>query len=132
MLFTPPDPTSNSTPQSTSPLISSSTLINLQTLSSRLAQTGLICPSELIHSRPGWESWIIAEANRRTVYAMYMFDNVFNAMNGMPSFVGEELMDLPAPGAKALWEASDRGSWERGYNGYLARWEGSGLRLGEL
>jgi hypothetical protein len=63
---------------------------------------------------------------------MYMFDNVFNAMDGMPSFVGEELMDLPAPGAKALWEASDRGSWERGYNGYLARWEGSGLRLGEL
>lgn len=63
---------------------------------------------------------------------MYMFDNVFNAMNGIPSFVGEELGDLPAPVGKVLWEARDRGNWERGYNAFLARWDGGGLRLGEL
>jgi hypothetical protein len=128
MLFIPQDSTSNST----SSLIDSATLINLQTLSSRLAQTGLVCSSELTQSRPDWESWIIGEATRRTVYAMYLFDNVFNAMNGMPSFVGEELEDLPAPAEKVLWEARDRGIWEREYNAFLARWEGGGLKLGEL
>lgn len=123
MAFSPGDPTS---------LVDQTTMINIQTLGRHASLKGLVCPAELSQSRPDWESWIVASAKRRTLYAMYMFDNVFNCFQNAPCFVGDELASLPAPSSKSLWRATDRKSWEREYNRQLARWEGEFLRLGEL
>lgn len=74
----------------------------------------------------------MASAKRRTLYAMYMFDNVFNSFHGIPCFIGDELASLPAPASKTLWSAMSKEVWEQEYNFQLARWEGGILRLGEL
>ncbi|KAH8811628.1 hypothetical protein F5884DRAFT_282783 [Xylogone sp. PMI_703] len=122
MLFTPGETV----------LVDQTTMINLQSLGSYAALKGLVCRAEISHSRPDWESWVVASAKRRTLFTMYTFDNVFNFFQNVPCFVGEELALVPAPSSKALWQAADRKSWEREYNLQLARWEGGFLRLGEL
>src|ERR1700744_63305 len=104
-------------------LIDRQDTINLQEFASDISSTGLVCPAELAHARPDWESWIVASAKRRTLYTMYMFDNIFCSVNGLPSFLGEELESLPASASKSLWEAPGREVWEKEYNRYLSIWE---------
>jgi hypothetical protein len=119
-------------PQDEDSLIDQTTLINLQEFASRISQAGLVCQAELAHTRPHWKSWIVASAKRRTLFAMYMFDNAVNTFNNNPVYIAVELETLPAPASKALWEARKREAWEREYDLYLGNWEGGGLRLGEL
>ncbi len=113
-------------------LTDQTTMVNLQTLGSRATLQGLVCPEELANTRPKWEDWIVASAKRRTLYAMYMFDNVFNFFHGIPCFIADELASLPAPASKTLWSAMSREVWEQEYNFQLARWGRGVLRLGEL
>jgi hypothetical protein len=115
-----------------SPLITRETMINLQDLACTITNTGLACPAELTHSRPDYESWIVADTKRRTLYTMYMFDTIFSSLEGLPSFIAEELAGLPAPASKALWEAKGNAEWEREYNLHLGNWEGKGLTIDEL
>ena len=63
---------------------------------------------------------------------MYLFDNVFNALAQVPTYIAEELANLPVPASKALWEATEREVWEREYDRHLAAWEGGELRISEL
>jgi hypothetical protein len=63
---------------------------------------------------------------------MYLFDNVFNALSQVPTYIAEELAELPVPASKALWEAGERAVWEREYDRHLAEWEGGELRIEEL
>ena len=113
-------------------LIDRQVMINLQDFACEVANSGLVCPEELSHSRPEWESWIVASIKRRALYTMYMFDNVFCSRNGLPSFLGEELEGLLAPASKTLWEASERAAWNIGYNRYLHDWPSGGLRIDDL
>jgi len=112
--------------------IGRSTMITLQELAAEISSTGLMCVAEISYARPRWESWIVAEAKRRTLYTMYMFDNLFNHTNNSPSYRGAELAHLPAPCGKGLWEEQAREAWERKYDLYLANWGRGGLGLGEL
>jgi hypothetical protein len=107
--------------------------MQLQELASAVAASGLVCASELSHSRPPWESWIIASAKRRTVYAFYLFNTVFNTMSALPSYTAEELRGIPVPASRRLWEARDRREWEKEYDRHLASWDEKGeLQISEL
>ncbi|KAK9312625.1 hypothetical protein V1522DRAFT_234122 [Lipomyces starkeyi] len=113
-------------------LVDHTTLVNLQELAYRISLTGLVCTEELSHSRPQWEPWIVASAKRRTLYAVYLFHNVFNSVCQLPNYIGEELHDLPIPASKALWEARTRHAWEREYDYHLSTWQGNELCISEL
>ncbi|KIX05970.1 uncharacterized protein Z518_03944 [Rhinocladiella mackenziei CBS 650.93] len=107
-------------------------MMNLQELACASSRRGLMCSAELQHVRPRWEAWIVAEAKRRTLYTMYLFDSVLSTQDGLPTFLGTELRGLLAPANKLLWQAQSRHEWEVVYNLYLAEWTGGGLRIDEL
>ncbi|KAI0410309.1 hypothetical protein F5X98DRAFT_359842 [Xylaria grammica] len=107
-------------------------VMNLQELACASAKKGLVCEAELQWLRPRWESWIVAEASRRTLYTMYLFDGVLSAHDGLPTFVGTELTGLPAPASQTLWRVRTRPEWESAYNSHLADWTEGGLRTDEL
>ncbi|OKL60518.1 hypothetical protein UA08_04290 [Talaromyces atroroseus] len=107
-------------------------IMNLQELACSSSHRGLVCTAEEQHARPRWEAWIVAEAKRRTLYAMYLFDSILSAQDGLPTFLGTELYGLPAPTSKYLWRAQTRREWERAYNVYLADWVNGGLYIHEL
>lgn len=107
-------------------------IINLQDLACASSRRGLTCLAEQERARPRWEDWIVAEAKRRTLFAMYIFDNVLSAEEGLPTFIGLELQGLLAPGSKDLWAISSRQEWQVAYNAYLADWPQGGLRIDEL
>lgn len=107
-------------------------MMNLQQLACSSGRGGLMCIAEQQHTRPKWEAWIVAEAKRRTLYAMYLFDSVLSAQDGLQTFLGTELQGLPAPTNKSLWRAQTRQEWETSYNIHLADWLAEGLRIDEL
>ena len=113
-------------------LIDRQIMINLQDFACDIVSSGLVCPQELAHARPDWESWIVASTKLRALYTMYMFDNVFCSQNGLPTFLGEELKSLLAPASKTLWEASDPDVWRIEYNKHCHDWPSGGLRIDEL
>jgi len=111
-------------PDSGSPaMVETSTMINLQELASAMSLTGLgTTGAPFYRTNPSWEAWIIAEAKLRTLYTMYMFDNVFCFSQNAPVYVATELGRLPAPASKALWAAANRDEWGSEYGCYLAEW----------
>ena len=107
-------------------------MMNLQELACSSSRRGLVCAAEQQHARPRWESWIVAEAKRRTLFTMYLFDSILSTQDGLPTFLGTELDRLPASSNKALWQAKTRGEWETAYNIHLAEWMEEGLSIDEL
>lgn len=107
-------------------------MTNLQDLAWMTTRQGIICVAEQQHSRPKWEEWIVVEAKRRTLYVMYMFDDVVSKQEGIPTFMGVELAGLPAPGSKSLWTASTRQEWQKRYNLHSADWSNGGFCIDEL
>lgn len=107
-------------------------MMDLQELASLCSRRGLVCVAEQSRARPRWESWIVAEAKRRTLYTMYLFDSVLATQEGLPTFFGTELQGLPAPAGKGLWEAKAQRDWETAYNSHLVDWTEGGLRIDEL
>lgn len=107
-------------------------MMDLQELASLCSRRGLVCVAEQKRARPRWESWVVAEAKRRTLYTMYLFDSVLATQEGLPTFFGTELQGLPAPAGKGLWEAKAQRDWETAYNTHLVDWTEGGLRIDEL
>lgn len=107
-------------------------LINLQTIAHSASRQGLICVADQHKTRPRWEEWIVAEAKRRTLYVMYLFDGILASQDKLPIFLGTELRGLSVAASKYLWGATDRGDWERQYNLYLAEWSELGPTIDEL
>lgn len=107
-------------------------MTNLQELACSCSRRGLMCTAEKQRARPRWEAWIVAEAKRRTLFVMYLFDSVLLAQDGLPTFFGTELQGLPAPASQSLWKAHTRHEWEAAYNIHLADWAEGGLRIDEL
>ena len=112
--------------------ITDKTMMSLMEMAFRTARNGLFSDSELTHTRPSWESWILVAAKRRTIFAMYLFSSVYNADRGLPNFLAHELSGVYAPGDKALWEASDRHTWGKKYDHHLLNWEDGMLEISEL
>jgi hypothetical protein len=107
-------------------------MMNLQDLAWMTTRQGIVCVAEQQHVRPKWEEWIVTEAKRRTLYVMYMFDEVISKQEGIPTFLGVELVGLPASGSKSLWTADARQEWQKRYNLHLADWPDGGLCIDEL
>ncbi|RDW77890.1 putative C6 finger-containing protein [Coleophoma crateriformis] len=107
-------------------------MLNLQELACSTSRQGLMCLAEQQRARPKWEAWIVTEAKRRTLFVMYLLDNVLSSQEGLPTFLGTELRGLLAPTSKSLWEARTRRDWEMKYNVYLAEWPEGGLCIDEL
>jgi hypothetical protein len=107
-------------------------VMNLQELACASARRGLACKAEQQLRCPKWESWIVAEANRRTLFTMYLFDGVLSAHDGLPTFMGSELRGLLAPSNGTLWRAQTRPDWETSYRSHLGEWPEGGLRIDEL
>jgi hypothetical protein len=106
-------------------------MVNLQHLACATSRRGLMCILESQHARSQWESWILTEAKRRTLYTMYLFDGILSTHDGLPAALGTELTGLPAPSGKRLWQAQMRNDWEAAYDMYLAD-PMYGLRIDEL
>jgi len=106
-------------------------MINLQEIACATSREGLVCTAEQRGIRPKWQSWIMAEAKRRTLYTMYFLDNVLSAHDGLTTYLGTELRGLYSPSSKYLWQA-DRNGWEQTYNSHLAEWGSEPFRLDEL
>lgn len=111
----------------------------LHDLASTVSATGIICPEEIGDSPtrssavPQWESWIIAESKRRTVFCVYMFEDLHNFENNAATYLADELATLLAPTSKWLWQANDRTSFERQYSDYITAWDGeNSLRISEF
>ncbi|KAJ5673802.1 hypothetical protein N7462_009241 [Penicillium macrosclerotiorum] len=107
-------------------------MMNLQELACLTSRQGLVCAADRLHSRPRWEEWIVTEAKRRTLYVMYLFDNILSAQESLPTFLGTELQGLPAPANKPLWQAENRADWEKEFNVYLTKWTTHSLTIDEL
>ncbi|KAF7345058.1 C6 finger domain protein [Mycena venus] len=109
-------------------MIDIAAMINLQELASAMSLTVLSMP----HHPPDWESWVVAEAKRRTLYTMYTFDHVFNYAHNATSYIGMELGHLPLPSNKALWAAATRDIWETEYERFIVEWPSGSSRLEDL
>ena len=113
-------------------LVHDGTMMTLQEMAFRVAQSGLVSQAELGQSLPEWESWVVVSAKRRTILAFYLLSSVYNADNNVPNFLAEELREMFVPDAKWLWGARTRLDWEREYRRHLSRWEDGQLRISEL
>lgn len=107
-------------------------MMHLQHLAAMSCRHGLVCAEEQQRARPKWEAWAVAEAKRRTLFTMYLFDSVLSSLDGLPTFLGTELAGLPAPASRVLWQAEERGAWESSYSLDLAGWSTGRLRIDEL
>ncbi|EXJ62049.1 hypothetical protein A1O7_02482, partial [Cladophialophora yegresii CBS 114405] len=107
-------------------------MMRLQELAGDAAGRGTICYAEMESTRPDWESWIIASAKRRTLFAASLFDNLVNFSQGSPSFVAVELAGLPAPASKTLWNARTRQCWNQAYNRQLSHCGDGELLISDL
>ncbi|KAI6086468.1 hypothetical protein F4821DRAFT_127738 [Hypoxylon rubiginosum] len=107
-------------------------MMNLQELACSSSRGGLMCTAEQQRSRPRWESWIVAEAKRRTLFTMYLFDSVLSTHDGLQTFLGTELRGLPASSNGSLWRAQTRREWQAAYNVDLADWPEGCFRIDEL
>lgn len=107
-------------------------MMNLQELACETARQGLVCLPQQHNVAVQWESWIVAEAKRRTLYTMYLFDSSLSAQEGLPTYLGTELRGLPAPMSQALWDAPNRQTWSQAYNKHGADWTDGSLSIDEL
>lgn len=107
-------------------------MMDLQQMASASVSQGTITSAELSQDPPDWESWVFLEAKRRTVYTMYLFDNLLCSIDNIPTFVATELTGLLAPAGKALWEAPDDEAWYMAYSLQQSTCEGNPLRIEEL
>ncbi|PSR83362.1 hypothetical protein BD289DRAFT_436031 [Coniella lustricola] len=114
-------------------------IATLHDLASKVSAAGVLCPEEVGGASltggavPHWESWIIAEAKRRTIFCVYMFEDVYNYENHCTTYLAEELAPLLAPSSKWLWQARDRASFEAEYAHWTRAWSGQrGLAISEL
>jgi hypothetical protein len=107
-------------------------MMNLQHLASSSSRQGLLCVAEQQRARPTWEAWIVAEAKRRTLLTMYLFDSVLSTQDNASTYLGTELRGLPASASHLLWRADRQQDWEIAYNVHLSEWLEGVLRIDEL
>lgn len=122
------------TPQKpTTKNLSLQTVVNLQEVGYHVGQTGLVLSAEAAHVRPTWDAWILVNAKRRTMSALYCLEWIYAMLNKLPTFPCKELGFMPAVCSKALWHSRTKDEWEATYNCWLARWTvGGGYLMREL
>ncbi|KUI62605.1 Oleate-activated transcription factor 1 [Cytospora mali] len=112
-------------------------ITSLHDLAARVSTAGIVCPEEVVGQSPAavpaWESWIIAEAKRRTVYCVYLFEDLYNHEHDADSYLGEELGLLLAPASKWVWQAKSKESFAVEFSDWTKTWGGGrGLVISEF
>lgn len=98
-------------------------IATLHDLASKVSAAGIMCSEEAGGtSAPRWESWVVAEAKHRTVFCVYMFEDVYNYQSGATTYLADELAVLPAPASKWMWQAADRDSFGAEYAEWARAW----------
>lgn len=106
-------------------MVTIETQLNIQALADHAAR--MIPPvREKVGSRA---EWILSESLRRTIFTACVFDDTWNALNGITVYVAEELGRLLAPGPRALWTAT-QSAWSREWDAYMATWTSPRLHTG--
>ena len=116
----------------TCPLVDETTIVALQKVAYHLTTSGLVTQAEEDHNLPTWEDWIKVSAKRRAILALYCFECVFTVMSGLPTFPCDELMPLPAPAGKVLWQSRDKEQWECAYKQWLTNWKDGPFLMSDL
>lgn len=106
-------------------MITIETQLNIQALADHAAR---VIPPVQDHVGTRME-WVLSESLRRTIFTACVFDDAWNALNGIVVYVAEELGRLLAPGPKALWTASES-TWAREWDAYAATWTSPRLHVG--
>jgi hypothetical protein len=103
-------------------------IFSIQTISTRLCQTGLIDRDEIINARPTWEAWVLVATKRRVVFALYAIECVFCDTNKIPRHDCHDLDFMPAPSSKTLWQGRNMNEWEwcKLYERQMEKWAGRG------
>lgn len=108
-------------------------MVILQALARHVTLQGLVVRSKASNCRPIWEEWVAAEAKRRTILVMYLFDTLLAIGYELPTYLMVELQGLPAPGPKSLWQARVRTDWKLANTACETHWDnGAYLRIFEL
>ncbi|KAI0483283.1 MFS general substrate transporter [Xylariaceae sp. FL0804] len=107
-------------------------MVNLQELACASCKRGLVCTAEMRNARPKWEAWMVAEAKRRTLFTMYLFDGLLSAQDRLPTSLATELRGVPAPSSRSLWQVRSRYAWDASYNAHLVEWTEGCLHIDEL
>lgn len=107
-------------------------LIDMWTVTRRLASTGLFLEQEYTHSSPPWKQWAIVSARRRTIQSFHHLDWAWSLLHGYPTLTCFELGPLPAPAAGYLWREGNERTWQRLYGEWLHQWEGGSYKMAEL
>ncbi|KAL1956926.1 hypothetical protein VTO42DRAFT_6673 [Malbranchea cinnamomea] len=104
----------------------------LKRLISQLVTTGLFLQEERKQVRPSWEAWIHITSKRRAVLSLFLLQWAYSVFHGIPPFDCKGLGFMPAPAAKALWQARTEDEWNSLYVRWLTRWNGQGFLQCEL
>ncbi|ROV87498.1 hypothetical protein VMCG_10506 [Cytospora schulzeri] len=109
-------------------------ITSLHDLAAKVSTSGIVCPEEVVGQSPAaaaaavpaWESWIMAEAKRRTVYCVYLFEDLYNHEHDAASYLGEELGLLLAPASKWMWQALSKSAFALEFSEWTKAWDGGG------
>lgn len=106
-------------------MVTIETQLNIQALADHAARK--IPPvRQHVHSR---SEWILSESLRRTIFTACVFDDAWNALNGIVVYVAEELGRLLAPGPRQLWTSTES-TWSREWEAYSSAWLSPRLQAG--
>lgn len=107
-------------------MVTIETQLNIQSLADHAAR--LIPPvREEVRSRT---EWVLSESLRRTIFTACVFDDTWNALNGITVYVAEELGRLLAPGPRSLWTAT-ASSWAREWEAHASAWASPCMAVGD-
>ncbi|KAJ5339384.1 hypothetical protein N7452_006112 [Penicillium brevicompactum] len=98
----------------------------------QIVRTGLYLQEERTQTRPSWEAWIFVTSKRRAVLALYLLHWAYSVLHKVPCFDCRDLGFMPAPAAKALWQARTEQEWNTRYIHWLSRWNGQGYLQAEF
>lgn len=97
-----------------------------------IVHTGLYLQEERTQMRPSWEAWVHVTSKRRAVLSLYLLHWAYSVLHKVPCFDCRDLGFMPAPAAKALWQAQTEQEWNTRYIHWLSRWSGQGYLQAEF
>ncbi|KAF2755415.1 hypothetical protein EJ05DRAFT_488186 [Pseudovirgaria hyperparasitica] len=114
---------------------------HLQDVAYQVAKTGLFLPEsphesgeaeDELGDLPSWDTWLLTEAKRRAIIAVYQMAWAWSVRHSFPVFHGRELDFVQAPAAKTLWEAENEEKFAGAWRLDRRKWGAKPYLMGEL
>ncbi|KAH8797350.1 hypothetical protein F5884DRAFT_815101 [Xylogone sp. PMI_703] len=68
-----------------------------------------------------WHNWILQESITRTFILLFIINMIFDIDIGITAHVSDQILALPLPATKYLWEAKTETEWKKEYTTSLER-----------